>query len=125
MLDLEKLFKKRPFIYLINGDYYAMGCGVCSLCNKYGKYVTLPKRYKNYLAIKNEKVSSEDAWDIYRKLVSIADRVKDMEDPGDLEKKFQELEFDKESCIELEKQISDMVDFFQRNRLTDYYKIKS
>ena len=27
MLDLEELFKKRPFIYLINGDYYAFGCG--------------------------------------------------------------------------------------------------
>ncbi len=123
MLDLEELFKKRPFIYLINGDYYAFGCGVCSSCNRYGNYVTLPRRYENYLAIKNEEVSSKEAWDVYRKLVSIADGVKDREDVHiGLVQKFQELELDEESCLELEKQLSDMVDFFQRNRLADYYR---
>lgn len=75
------------------------------------------------MAIKNEEVSSKEAWDVYRKLVSIADGVKDREDVHiGLVQKFQELELDDESCLELEKQLSDMVDFFQRNRLADYYR---
>ena len=30
MLNLKELFKKRPFIYYIDGEYYALGAGVCS-----------------------------------------------------------------------------------------------
>lgn len=49
MLNLKELFKKRPFIYYIDGEYYALGAGVCSCCCSKGTYLTLPKKYEDYL----------------------------------------------------------------------------
>ena len=49
MLNLEELFNKRPFIYLVNDVYYAFGIGVCARCDKSVKYLTLPSKYKKYL----------------------------------------------------------------------------
>ena len=51
MLNLKELFKKRPFIYYIDGEYYALGAGVCSCCCSKGTYLTLPKKYEDYLKI--------------------------------------------------------------------------
>ena len=49
MLNLEVLFNKRPFIYLVNDVYYAFGTGVCARCDKRAKYLTLHSKYQKYL----------------------------------------------------------------------------
>lgn len=122
VLDLEELFKKRPFIYYIDGEYYAFGMGVCAKCNKKVNYVTLPTRYENYVLVKAKDISQRDAWNIYRKLVSVADNVKDGEKHTNLQQKFEEMGFTNEERDEIEKQLSDLVEFFVKYRLVDYYR---
>ena len=117
MLNLKELFKKRPFIYYIDGEYYALGAGVCSCCCSKGTYLTLPKKYEDYLKIKNRSVDSDEAWEVYRKLSSIADMIKSGEENVNPEQKFKELGFNEKNCDELENQLKEMVEFFERNYL--------
>ena len=122
MLNLKELFKKRPFIYYIDGEYYALGAGVCSCCCSKGTYLTLPKKYEDYLKIKNRSVDSDEAWEVYRKLSSIADMIKSREENVNPEQKFKELGFNEKNCDELENQLQEMVEFFERNYLLNYCK---
>lgn len=122
MLNLEELFKKRPFIYFIDGEYYAFGMGVCAKCNRRVNYVTLPTRYENYISVKNKDISQRDAWNIYRKLVSVADNVKAGEEHTNLHQKFEEIGFTNEERDEVEKQLLDLVEFFVKYHLVDFYR---
>ena len=122
MLNLEELFKKRPFVYLVNDVYYAFGTGVCARCDKGGTYVTLPSRYQNYLdAQSNDSISQGDAWDIYRKLVSVADAVKESEEHIHLPEKFEKLNFSNAEKEEIEIQVKKLVAFFRKHDLADFY----
>ena len=101
MLEVEKLFNKQPFIYFVDGIYYAFGVGVCARCDKYEGYVTLPLKYQRYAdALKNEKITQEEATEIYRKLRFIANGVKDKEEHFNLTEKF--LAYKKEIISHLE-----------------------
>lgn len=122
VLNLEELFKKRPFIYYIDGEYYAFGMGVCAKCNEKVNYVTLPTRYENYVSVKAKDISQREAWNIYRKLVSVADNVKDREKYTNLPQKFEELGFTNEERDEIEEQLSDLIEFFVKYRLVDFYR---
>jgi hypothetical protein len=122
MLNLEELFKKRPFIYYIGGDYYAFGSGVCAKCNNNGKrYPTLPGKYENYVTVKDKDISQKEAWEIYHKLWFVADAVKDDENNYNLKEQFENLQFTEKEKEEVERQLSELVDFFRRNHLVDYY----
>lgn len=123
MLDLEELFKKRPFIYYVNDVYYAFGTGVCARCDKNGTYVTLPSRYQNYLdAVKDDSISQSDAWDIYRKLVSVADSVKDGGDHIHLLELFEKMNFSNTEKTTIEIQLKQLVEFFRKHDLVEFYK---
>lgn len=67
---INKLFGQYPFIYYINGKYYAFGTNVCTECN--GKSLLLESKYKAFEeSIKND-VTDEEAWIIFHKLSSEA-----------------------------------------------------
>lgn len=123
MLDLEELFKKRPFVYLVNDIYYAFGTGVCARCDKEATYLTLPSRYQDYISAQSEDcISQKEAWDIYRRLVSVADAVKDGEDHIHLENQFKKLDFTDEDKNKIEQQLRNLVEFFKKHSLADFYK---
>lgn len=123
MLDLDELFKKRPFIYCIDGTYYAFGTGVCSRCDNDGNYVTLPKRYQNYSeALKANNISQKEAWDVYKKLVSVADAVKTNEEHIHLMDQFDKLNFSATDKTEIENQLKNLVKFFKQHELGEFYK---
>lgn len=116
MLNLEELFNKRPFIYLVNNVYYAFGTGVCARCDKSVKYLTLSSKYKKYLLAQSDieiMLTKNQAWDIYRKLANIADSVKTSEEQHThLLDKFEELKFTNSEKEEIENQLNKMVPFF-------------
>lgn len=92
MLDLEELFNKRPFIYLVNDVYYAFGVGVCARCDN--NFITLPLRYQRYVeSFEMDDISQKEAWEIYRKLVSVADAVKSNEEHMHLIEQFSSFQF--------------------------------
>lgn len=79
-------------------------------------------KYEDYLKIKNRSVDSDEAWEVYRKLSSIADMIKSGEENVNPEQKFKELGFNEKNCDELENQLQEMVEFFERNYLLNYCK---
>lgn len=125
MLNLEVLFNKRPFIYLVNDVYYAFGTGVCARCDKRVKYLTLHSKYQKYLRAQSDKeimLARRQAWDIYRRLVNIADSVKTSEEQyTHLSDIFEEFKFTNAEKEEIENQLNKMVTFFKRYSLVDYY----
>ena len=46
MDNIDKIFGQHPFIYHINGKYYAFGAGVCAECD--GNSALLERRYKDF-----------------------------------------------------------------------------
>lgn len=122
MLNIDELFGKRPFIYFISGEFYAFGTGVCARCNLNGTYVTLPTRYTTYIEAKRIKISDADAWNAYRRLVSVAEAVKNDVEHTQLTAKFEKMGFTVEEKEEINIQLRDMVKFFKEHNLVEYYK---
>ena len=120
MLDLEGLFKKRPFIYRINDAYYAFGAGVCAKCDE--GHVTLSLRYQKYADLKdNDRLTQNEAMEIYHKLESVAGMVRDKEEKEHvhLQEKFKKLRFSASDEQEIDRQLKDMVTFFQKYNLAN------
>lgn len=124
MLDLEKLFKIRPFVFFVREEYFAFGSGVCKRCNnEHGNPVTLPLRYERYLAaLKQEGIAQSDAWDVYRKVNSVAENIQSLDDHLHLPEKFEKLNFSDSEKESIQKQLEQVVSFFRDNRLGDYYR---
>lgn len=120
MLDLEALFNKRPFIYYVDDEYYAFGQWVCTKCNEYSNYTTLQSRYDNYLAVKDKDISQDEAWNVYRRVASIAEITESIETKSALIRKFEEYNFSEDEKAEIEKQLLEFVKFFHDNRLSEY-----
>ena len=124
MLDLEKLFKMRPFVYYIRDDYYAFGDGVCTKCNnKYGNPATLLNRFNRYIeALKSENISKNDAWEVYRKVNSVAENKRQHELQIHAKEDFDKFEFTNDEKDEIQRQLEQVVKFFVDNHLSDYFR---
>lgn len=122
----NELFKKRPFIYLVDGRYYAFGEGVCAkipytVDNKSINPITLPDVYNNYLEILNDNANSFDKWQIYYKLNGYAETV--MTNIGHKkvkEKDFNSFKFTENDLLSIQKQLNTMVKMFKDNDFVEY-----
>ena len=123
-MDLEKLFKMRPFVYYIRDDYYAFGDGVCTKCNnKYGNPATLLYRFNRYIeALKSENISKNDAWEVYRKVNSVAENKRQHELQIHAKEDFDKFEFTNDEKDEIQRQLEQVVKFFVDNHLSDYFR---
>ena len=72
---MNKLFKQHPFIYKISGKYYAFGNRVCSECTL--NTPTLDLRFDRYCDACVENVTQGEARDIFAKVKSVAELVRD------------------------------------------------
>lgn len=114
MLNLEKLFKNRPFIYLINDVYYAFGTNVCTKCEKEGRYMLLSSKYQSYIdAQKDDSISQKDAWEIYRKLTFDAELVAHNAEHTHLFEQFEEMNFSNADKSEIESQLKNLMVFLK------------
>lgn len=123
MLDLEKLFKIRPFVFCVRGDYFAFGSGVCMRCNNQQRNpIMLPLRYEKYQdALKQVNITQKDAWDAYRRVNAIAENNQSLDDYPHLQEKFEQLHFSDEEKESIQQQLDQVVTFFRKNHLCDYY----
>lgn len=119
MEDMRELFRKIPFIYRIQGEYYAFGSGVCEKCYKSEMLVT---RYEDYLKIMDEDVEDEDAWLPFLRVFFVANNAKGREPDENAYQKFSELGFDEESLLELQRQMDDMVDYFRKHHMLHSFR---
>ena len=112
---IEKLFKQHPFIYYINGKYYAFGVNACAECSY--DAISLKNRYDAYLKVLEDGLMTDVAWDVFegRKL-----EAKFIADHDNNSKKFEDFKFNQEEMKILEKQIEDYVKFFSKNNLHKY-----
>lgn len=117
---IEKVFKQYPFVYCIDDDYYAFGTGVCAKLDDGS--VLLQSRYERYKNALSKEISREEAWDIFRKLVSEATWKKDnLGYQGNDLNNFMKLNFNEEEIKELERQVKSYIDYFQKYNLKDFY----
>lgn len=115
-MEFERVFKKRPFVYLINEKYYAFGQKTCALLGS--EHITLPRHYDNYIRAFDEMVSGEEAWRIFHKLSFIAGSE---ENPAISEKdEFEKLGFGMKEIQELCDQIDKLEEFFKDNYLVEH-----
>lgn len=63
---INKLFGQYPFIYYINGKYYAFGVNVCVECDDNSAF--LESRYKAFEESVKNDITDEEAWRIFHKL---------------------------------------------------------
>lgn len=116
---IEKLFKKIPFIYYVNGDYYALGSLTCKRCGE--KYVTLPVHYKRFIDNLDEELTQLEAWKLFHKVEMDADFVREMEGKCiKPEEEFLKFEFSEEEVKEIDAQLERWVDFFKKYNLKEY-----
>ncbi|MBR5598106.1 MAG: hypothetical protein IKW30_11970 [Lachnospiraceae bacterium] len=116
---IEKLFKQYPFIYFINGEYYALGTGVCAKVNLGS--ITLKARYERYISALNERITDQEAWKIFHKLIMEADFVKEKEKMYGCERDvFKELNFTETELSELEVQVQQYIEFWKKYNIKNF-----
>lgn len=116
---IEKLFNQYPFIYFVDGKYYAFGDGVCSLCDC--KSVLLESRYRNFEASINMDLTVEEAWRIFHKLVSEAEFVKN--EKGfcvHTKKEFLNMSFSDKQLLEIETQVDRYITYWKKYKFSQY-----
>ncbi len=116
---MNKLFKQHPFIYKISGKYYAFGNRVCAECTL--NMPTLDLRFDRYCDACVENVTQGEARDIFAKVKSAAELVRDR--VGACEKPEIEIEkfgFTDSEIKELEHQIDRYIDFWRNYKLNDF-----
>lgn len=118
----NELFKKRPFIYLVDGKYYAFGEGVCAkipytVDNKLNNPITLPDVYNNYLEILDDSnANSSDKWQIYYKLNEYAETIKtNIGHKQVKEEDFNSFNFTENDLLSIQKQLNTMVKMIKDN----------
>lgn len=113
---INELFGQHPFIYYINGKYYAFGTNVCTECN--GKSLLLESRYKAYEESFKSKVTNEDALTIFRKL-SLEASGAETKSIVHAKEEFTKLNFSEDDIKELEKQIERYRNYWLEHHLGD------
>lgn len=121
-IDLEELFKKRPFVYSVGDDYYVFGAGVCK---KYGgstnKTITLPYRYQKYYeALDEQNLSQGEAWKAYHGVLCVANEEFEKDDHTDLNKTFDDFGFTEIEKTKIQEQLEQSVHFFKKYKLVDF-----
>lgn len=118
-MGVERVFRKYPFVYLINDTYYAFGQGVCAPISS--NLDVLSQYYNNYVLRKNNSdLSNDEAQKIYRALKKIAEKEKNplsLELSDMLIEKFERLELSDNEIQELEAQIDSFEIFFKNNNI--------
>ena len=118
-MEVQRLFVRTPFIYLISGKYYALGYKTCMLLGE--RYITLPKHYDRYVsALNDNSISRKDAWEIFYRLIDIALSVQNMHISEKAE--FEKLGLNAEQIDELEKQLDQQKMFLKEYSFADYLK---
>lgn len=116
MKTMEEIFKKSPFIYYIGGRYYAFGTGVCARCNS--EICSLESRYKCYVDNCNKDLTQQQAFEIWRRVVSAAEYVEQKQGTCfKPEEEIAQFGFSNEEIKELEKQIEAYINFFKKHNL--------
>lgn len=117
----ENVFAHHPFIYYVDGKYYAFGSGVCAEVDNGS--VLLELKYKEYLSAQIKNVDNVTAWRIFHRLVSEAVNFRNQKGIDiNTAEKFHKLKFSSTQLIALEKQRMQYVDFYQKHNLIEYYK---
>lgn len=115
---VEKLFKQHPFIYRIQGEYYAFGNGVCVRCND--KSVLLESRYKNFELNAEANLEPLEAWKIFHVVVSEAKHQGDFQESRDVISQFEKIGFNEQAMDELEKQVDRYIKYYRDNGLSRF-----
>lgn len=117
---IEKLFKQHPFIYKIDGEYYAFGNNVCSKCNH--RSASLKSKYNTFVQNSGKELESLEAWRIFHAVMFEAEFIRDKSKVYDCLEEFTRIGFNEQNIKELEQQIDRYIDFFQINDLLQYVK---
>jgi len=113
---IKKLFGQHPFVYLIDGKYYAFGTNVCAEFNNGS--VLLKSRYERYLMALDKKVDEDEAWDVFHELVAEASALRcQNEGVENTLTKFNKMNFDQRQITELAKQVQQYVEYYVDNKL--------
>jgi hypothetical protein len=130
-MSFQQLFgslsKKRPFIYKVGEDYYAIGQGVCSNVitvrdEKINKPIDLPRKYNIYKsALLNDVLTQQDAWRAYHSLYCSAMNVKDRIGNKKITEKDFENMFSPVEKENIKLQLDEWVNFFQKYNLKEYF----
>lgn len=113
---IDKLFKQHPFIYHINGKYYAFGVNTCVECD--GRSGLLESRYKNFEESLKINVTDEEAWRIFHKLSCEASRA-ETKNIVHAKEEFIKLDFSEDDIKELAKQIERYRSYWLEHHLGD------
>ena len=106
MDNIDKIFGQHPFIYHINGKYYAFGAGVCAECD--GNSALLERRYK-------------DSWEIFHKLSAEASFAgKKSEERIRTKECFDKMNFSEEDKTNLKKQIDRYRKYWKEHHLSQF-----
>ncbi len=118
---VENVFNHHPFVYFIDGKYYAFGNGVCAEFDNGS--VLLESRYRKYLSALIENVDNDTAWSIFHKLVFEAEALRNQKGiEFNTTEAFQKLNLGSVQLKELEKQRKQYVNFYQKYNIIEHYK---
>lgn len=118
---INKLFAQHPFIYCINGKYYAFGAYVCCECNV--GHCTLKNSYEEYKKSLNKEISNIEAWKIFHRLVFVAKGEKEKHGHcSKPEEAIQKFQFSDKEMQELKKQIDDYISYYKKHSLSSFCK---
>jgi hypothetical protein len=117
---IEKLFKQHPFIYKIDGKYYAFGNNVCSECDY--RSASLETKYNTYVQNSDKELESLEAWKIFHGVMFEAQIIRDKNMTYDCLEEFARIGLNEQNIKELEQQIDRYIYFFRRNNLVQYVK---
>lgn len=117
---IDKLFGQHPFIYYINGKYYAFGFGVCVECD--GNSALLERRYKDFEDSLDMKLDDKEAWEIFHKLSAEASFAgKKSEECIRTKEEFGKMDFSEEDKTNLKKQINRYRKYWEERHLSQFF----
>ncbi len=116
---INKLFGQHPFIYYINGKYYAFGVNVCTECD--GRSGFLESRYKAFEESVKNDITDEEAWKIFHKLSSEASGAK-TKSIVHAKEEFAKLNFSEDDIKELTKQIERYRSYWEEHNLGNHIR---
>ena len=122
MIDLERLFKIRPFIFFVREDYYAFGAGVCKICKDgQDNPISLEPRYIVFReALNRNDISQKEAWEIYHKVNAEAEFIRINADPMRLFDQFEDLQFTDKEKDSIQEQLKQLAEYYEKHKLFEY-----
>lgn len=112
---IDELFKQYPFIYYIDGKYYAFGVNTCAECD--GRSKLLESRYRHFEESFENDVTDQEAWRIFNKLSCEASGA-DRRDLVREKEEFARFNFGEDAMKDLKKQIDRYRNYWKEHRLS-------